>query len=99
MTAHSLRARAAPEPLMEAFRFLMPNPQDAEACLSIRKPGLCLHALRAFLASALGIFAGIGAPAQESAKNVLVLSGGPGRASINQMQSSLHARFPGPVNF
>ena len=84
---------------MEAFRFLMPNPQDAEACLSIRKPGLCLHALRAVLASALCIFAGIGAPAQQSAKNVLVLSGGPGRASINQMQSSLHARFRGPVNF
>ena len=28
-----------------------------------------------------------------------MLSGGRGRTSINQMQSSLRARFPGPVNF
>jgi len=28
-----------------------------------------------------------------------VLSGGRGRVSINLMQSSLRARFPGPVNF
>ena len=37
--------------------------------------------------------------AQAKPKNVLVLSGGRGRVSINQMQSSLRARFPGPVNF
>ncbi len=33
-----------------------------------------------------------------AAKNVLVLSGGRGRVSINQMQSALRARYPGPVN-
>ncbi len=33
------------------------------------------------------------------AKNVLVLSGGRGRMSINQMQASLRARFSEPVNF
>ena len=38
------------------------------------------------------------AGAQTKAKNVLVLSGGRGRVSINQMQSSLRARFPAPVN-
>ena len=39
------------------------------------------------------------AAAQTKPKNVLVLSGGRGRVSINQMQSSLRTRFPGPVNF
>ena len=39
------------------------------------------------------------AAAQTKPKNVLVLSGGRGRVSINLMQSSLRARFPGPVNF
>ena len=39
------------------------------------------------------------AAAQTKAKNVLVLSGGRGRVSINQMQSTLRTRFPGPVNF
>ncbi len=39
------------------------------------------------------------ATAQTKAKNVLVLSGGRGRVSINQMQASLRARFPDPVNF
>src|SRR4029077_20760486 len=38
------------------------------------------------------------AAAQAKPKNVLVLSGGRGRVSINLMQSSLRARFPGPVN-
>ncbi len=36
---------------------------------------------------------------QTRTKNVLVLSGGRGRVSINQMQASLRARFPDPVNF
>ena len=36
------------------------------------------------------------AAAQTKAKNVLVLSGGRGRVSINQMQSTLRTRFPGP---
>ena len=36
---------------------------------------------------------------QTKTKNVLVLSGGRGRVSINQMQASLRARFPDPVNF
>lgn len=35
---------------------------------------------------------------QAKPRNVLVLSGGRGRVSINQMQSALRARFPGPVN-
>lgn len=39
------------------------------------------------------------AEAQTTPKNVLVLSGGRGRVSINQMQASLRSRFPGPVNF
>ena len=39
------------------------------------------------------------AAAQAKPKNVLVLSGGRGRVSINLMQSSLRARFPEPVNF
>jgi signal transduction histidine kinase len=39
------------------------------------------------------------AAARAKAKNVLVLSGGRGRVSINQMQASLRARFPDPVNF
>jgi PAS domain S-box-containing protein len=39
------------------------------------------------------------AAAQTKAKNVLVLSGGRGRESINRMASSLRARFPEPVNF
>ncbi len=37
--------------------------------------------------------------AQTTQKNVLVLSGGRGRVSINQMESSLRAHFPGTVNF
>jgi signal transduction histidine kinase len=39
------------------------------------------------------------AVARAKAKNVLVLSGGRGRVSINQMQASLRERFPDPVNF
>jgi len=41
----------------------------------------------------------LAAAAQTKPRNVLVLSGGRGRISINLMQSSLRARFPGPVNF
>jgi PAS domain S-box-containing protein len=37
--------------------------------------------------------------AQATQKNILVLSGGRGRVSINQMESSLRAHFSGPVNF
>jgi len=37
--------------------------------------------------------------AQATQKNVLVLSGGRGRVSINLMESSLRAHFSGPVNF
>jgi PAS domain S-box-containing protein len=37
--------------------------------------------------------------AQAKQKNVLVLSGGRGRVSINQMESSLRAHFSEPVNF
>ena len=37
--------------------------------------------------------------AQPTQKNVLVLSGGRGRVSINQMESSLRAHFSEPVNF
>jgi PAS domain S-box-containing protein len=37
--------------------------------------------------------------AQTTQKNILVLSGGRGRISINQMESSLRAHFSGPVNF
>ena len=36
--------------------------------------------------------------AQTIQKNVLILSGGRGRVSINQMESSLRAHFSGPVN-
>jgi len=41
----------------------------------------------------------IPATPQTRTKNVLVLSGGRGRVSINQMQASLRARFSDPVNF
>jgi PAS domain S-box-containing protein len=37
--------------------------------------------------------------AQATPKNVLVLSGGRGRVSINLMESSLRSHFAGPVNF
>ncbi len=46
-----------------------------------------------FVALAL---APLAAAAQTKAKNVLVLSGGRGRVSINQMQSTLRTRFQGP---
>jgi len=39
------------------------------------------------------------ATAQTAQKNVLILSGGRGRVSINQMESSLRSHFRGPVNF
>jgi len=39
------------------------------------------------------------AAAHAAQKNVLILSGGRGRVSINQMESSLRAHFSGPVNF
>jgi PAS domain S-box-containing protein len=39
------------------------------------------------------------AAAQATTKNVLILSGGRGRVSINQMESSLRAHFSEPVNF
>jgi PAS domain S-box-containing protein len=37
--------------------------------------------------------------AQQNAKNVLVLAGGHGRVSIHQMESSLRAHVPWPVDF
>jgi len=37
--------------------------------------------------------------AQTAPKNVLILSGGRGRVSINQMEASLRSHFSGPVNF
>jgi PAS domain S-box-containing protein len=37
--------------------------------------------------------------ANAAQKNVLILSGGRGRVSINQMESSLRAHFSAPVNF
>jgi PAS domain S-box-containing protein len=37
--------------------------------------------------------------AQTTQKNVLILSGGRGRVSINLMESSLRSHFNGPVNF
>jgi PAS domain S-box-containing protein len=39
------------------------------------------------------------AAAQQNAKNVVVLSGGRGRVSLNQMESSLRAHVTFPVNF
>jgi PAS domain S-box-containing protein len=39
------------------------------------------------------------AAAQQNAKNVVVLSGGRGRDSLNQMESSVRARVTFPVNF
>jgi hypothetical protein len=39
------------------------------------------------------------AAAQATTKNVMILSGGRGRVSINQMESSLKAHFSEPVNF
>ena len=39
------------------------------------------------------------AAAQTTTKNVLILSGGRGRESINRMEASLRARFSAPVNF
>ena len=39
------------------------------------------------------------ATAQTTHKNVLILSGGRGRVSINQMEASLRAHFSQPVNF
>jgi len=47
----------------------------------------------------LWLFAAQGAWAQANAKNVVILSGGRGRESLNQMESSLRAHVPFPVNF
>ena len=47
----------------------------------------------------LCLFVDPGAGAQQNAKNVIILSGGRGRVSINQMESSLRAHFSGQVNF
>jgi len=76
--------------------------RDAAPFGSIRlfgKPGLSLCSWLAVLISALCVFGAASVAAQKAGKNVLVLSGGPGRVSINQMQSSLRAHFRGPVNF
>jgi PAS domain S-box-containing protein len=51
------------------------------------------------LAVLAGLAAGPRAVAQQNAKNVLVLSGGRGRDSLNQMESSVRARVTFPVNF
>lgn len=54
----------------------------------------------AIIVALLCIFSGFSAAAQPMAKNVLVLvSVGRGHASIDQMESSLRARVPWPVNF
>jgi PAS domain S-box-containing protein len=47
----------------------------------------------------LCVLAAPGAAAQGNAKNVVVLSGGRGRDSLNQMESSLRAHVTFPVNF
>jgi len=39
------------------------------------------------------------AASQATQKNVLILSGGRGRVSINQMEASVRSHFSGPVNF
>jgi PAS domain S-box-containing protein len=57
---------------------------------SWRKVLLVLCAISAFVSPT---------SAQARQKNVLVLSGGRGRVSINQMESSLRAHFSEPVNF
>ena len=63
--------------------------------MPIRKPSIrnrqCALAFLVLLALA-------SPAAAQTTKNVLVLSGGRGRASINQMQSSLRTRFREPVN-
>jgi PAS domain S-box-containing protein len=66
---------------------------------SVWQPGFPPHSLLAVAICALSIYGSIHVTAQQAAKNVLVLSGGRGRTSINQMQSSLRAHFRGPVNF
>ncbi len=63
--------------------------------------GLCRfwrpNALELVLFSLLALLSPI--KVQAAQKNVLILSGGRGRVSINQMESSLRAHFSGPVNF
>ena len=49
------------------------------------------------LVSTLLLVSSSAAPATQ--KNVLILSGGRGRVSINQMESTLRAHFSGPVSF
>jgi signal transduction histidine kinase len=53
--------------------------------------------LQAVLLALLTVLPSVGAEATQ--KNVLILSGGRGRVSINQMESSLRAHFSEPVNF
>ena len=60
---------------------------------------LVLHLALSAIAFLLAVLNIPDAAAQQNPKNVMILSSGRGRVSINQMESSLRARFSGPVNF
>ncbi len=60
---------------------------------------LCSWVLLTILGVVLLLLTGPGSAAQQHAKNVVVLSGGRGRASLNQMEAAVRAHVPWPVNF
>jgi PAS domain S-box-containing protein len=68
--------------------------------LSIRKAAILTPVHKALTVVLLAFLAHVPpASAQTAAKNVLILSGGRGRDSINRMEASLRAHFATPVNF
>jgi PAS domain S-box-containing protein len=80
----------------------MGNPRGQAPCDSF--PGLVagVRTLRLsliILANLAGLLAHPHAAAQQNAKNVVVLSGGRGRDSLNRMESSLRSHVKFPVNF
>ncbi len=80
----------------------MGNPRGEAPCDSFRRSAAGAHPMRVWLiilAILGGLFARPHAAAQQNAKNVIVLSGGRGRDSLNWMESSLRARVAFPVNF
>ena len=70
---------------------------DSFRQFGVRAPCTCVWV--AALGILLWVLTGPSAAAQPSAKNVLVLSAGRGHLSIDQMEASLRAHVPWPVNF
>ena len=80
----------------------MGNPRGEAPSDSFRRTAAGAHPMRVWLiilAILVGLFARPHASAQQNAKNVIVLSGGRGRDSLNRMESSLRAHVTFPVNF